>query len=101
MIGAETLLQSFGVVVGALDKGLASHVILHILLGRVEGAVIAAAGGGMHEATRDALDEERVINLQLNGVLERLIPLLEHGVETLGLGDGAREAVEDEPKAFM
>jgi hypothetical protein len=34
--------------------------------------------------------------LQLNGVLERLLAGLEHLIETLGLGDGSGETVQNE-----
>lgn len=97
VVGAETLLQGLGVVVGALDEGLAGDVVLHVLLGRVERAVIAAPGGRVNETAGDALDEERVVDLELDGVLQGLTPLLQHGIETLGLGDSAREAVENKP----
>lgn len=50
----------------------------------------------MDEAARDARDEQRVVDLELDCVLQGQVALAEHGVETLGLGDGAGEAVEDE-----
>jgi len=58
VIDSQALLQGLGVVVGALDKGLAGDVVLHGLLGRVEGAVVRAARGRVDEAAGDTLDEE-------------------------------------------
>ena len=37
-----------------------------------------------------------IVDLELDGVLEPLVPLLKHLVEPLGLDDGAGKAVEDE-----
>ena len=50
----------------------------------------------MNQAACYPLDKERVVNLELDSVLELLVALLEHTVQTLGLGDGAGEAVENE-----
>ena len=50
----------------------------------------------MHEPAGDARDQQLVVDLQLDGVLQLLPPLVEHGVELLGLRYGAGEAVEDE-----
>lgn len=58
--------------------------------------VVRPARGGVDEAASDARDEEVVVDEQLDGMLELLVLLLEHGVELLGLGDGTGEAVEDE-----
>ena len=40
VVGTEALLESFSVVIGTLNKGLAGDVVLHVLLGRVEGPVV-------------------------------------------------------------
>ena len=96
MISGESLLKSISIVVAALDQRLASDVVLHVLLGRVESAVITATRSRVNETAGDALDEKRVVDLELNSVLELLLALLEHFVETLGLGDSAREPIEDE-----
>lgn len=50
----------------------------------------------MNETAGDTGNEELVVDAKLNGVLERLLACLEHVVEALGLGNGTREAVEDE-----
>lgn len=96
VVGLEALAEGLGVVVGALDEGLASDVVLHGLLGGVEGQVVRTAGGGVDETARDARDEQGVVDLELHRVLQGEVALAEHGVETLGLGNGAGEAVEDE-----
>lgn len=96
VVGGETLLERVGVVVGALDEGLAGEVVLHVDLGRVEGAVVGAARGGVDEAAGDAGDQQGVVDLELDGVLQRGLLLGQHLVEGLGLGDRPGEAVEDE-----
>lgn len=96
VVGLEALLESVGIVVGALDQWLARDVVGHLLLGRVELDVVAAARGGVDQTAGDARYEELVVNLELDGVLEGLVALAEHLVETLGLGDGAGETVKDE-----
>lgn len=55
----------------------------------------------MDEAAGDTRDEEGVVNLKLDGVVEGLVFCGEHGVQALGLGDSAREAVENESKEFV
>lgn len=40
VVGNETLLEGIGVVVTSLDKRLAGNVILHVILGGVEGGVV-------------------------------------------------------------
>lgn len=98
VVGVETLLEGLGVVVGALDEGLAGDIVGHGLLGRVEGGVVGTAGCWVDQTTRDAGHEEGVVDLELDGVLEGLVAGLEHGVEALCLWDGAGEAVEDESR---
>jgi hypothetical protein len=101
VVGTETLAESALVVVGALDEGLASNVVDHVGLRGVENLVVRAAGGGVHETTSDTGDEELVGDLELDGVLERLGLGLEHAVELDGLGDSAREAIEDEAEGCI
>jgi hypothetical protein len=96
VVGGETLLEGGGVVIGALDERLARHVILHVLLGRVEGGVVGAARGRVDEAARDAGHEEGVVDLELDRVLELLVAGFEHRVQALGLDYRAGEAIEDE-----
>jgi hypothetical protein len=48
------------------------------------------------ESTGDAGNEEAIVNLQFDGVFQRLAFGLEHRVEAFGLGDCPREAIEDE-----
>lgn len=96
VVGAEALLERLGVVVGALDEGLTRHVVGHGHLGRVEDLVVGAPRGRVDQPARDARDEQRVVDLQLDGVLERLLRDGQHVVELLGLGYCSREAVEDE-----
>lgn len=96
VVGGKALLERVGVVVGPLDQGLARDVVGHGLLGRVEGQVVAAARGWVHQPARDTRHQQGVVDLQLHGVLKLLVALPQHLVEALGLGHGTGEAVEDE-----
>jgi hypothetical protein len=44
-------------------------------------------------------NEQRVVDLELDGVLELLVALCEHGIETLSLGDSSGETIENEAAA--
>jgi hypothetical protein len=101
VVGTETLAESALVVVGTLDERLAGHIVDHAGLGRVEDLVVRAAGGGVHEAASDAGNKKLVGDLELDGVLQRLRLALEHAVELDGLGNGARETVEDEARRHV
>jgi hypothetical protein len=101
VVSGQTLGESCLVVVGTLNEGLASDVVGHGLLGRVEDLVVRATGSGVDETAGDTGDEQVVVDAELNGVLERLLAGLEHGVEALSLGDGTREAVEDEARLAL
>lgn len=96
MVRAEALLERVCVVVGALDEWLASDVVFHLALGRVENLVVRASGRGVDQSAGNTCDEEGVVNLELHGVLERLLAGGEHVIKLLGLGDCSREAIEDE-----
>lgn len=96
MVGGKTLGQSLGIVVGALDQWLTGDVVRHILLGRVEDLVVRAAGSRVHQPAGDASHEQRVIDLQLNGVLKLLLADSEHVVQALCLSNGSGETVQDE-----
>lgn len=96
VVGTQTLLEGIGVVVRALDQRLASHIVLHVALGRVEDLVIRAAGGRVDQTASDASHQERVVDLQLNGALELLLTGEKHVVQTLGLGNSAGETIQNE-----
>ena len=96
MVRAKALLERLGVVVGALDERLARNIVRHVRLRRVEDLVVGAARGGVYKAAGDAGDEERIVDLEFDGVLEGLRGGGEHVVEFLGLGYCSGEAVEDE-----
>ena len=96
MIGGEPLLKRVGVVVASLDQWFACDVVLHGVLGWVEHLVVGSAGSGVDETTCYPRDEQTVVDLELDGVLERFLGAREHGVETFCLRDCAWEAIEDE-----
>lgn len=101
MVGGQTLGKGLGVVVGTLDQRLAGDIVNHVLLGRVEDLVVRAARGRVHQAAGDTGHKEGVVDLQLNGVLERELAGGKHVIQTFGLGDGAREAVQNEARITM
>lgn len=101
VVGTETLAESALVVVGALNKRLAGDVVDHVGLRGVEDLVVRATGGGVDETASDTGDEKLVSDLELDGVLERLGLGLEHAVELDGLGNGARETIEDEAEGHV
>jgi hypothetical protein len=96
MVRLEALVEGLSGVVGALDEGLASDVVDHVLLRGRELLVVGATGSGVDETTGDAGDEEVVVDEELDGVLEGLLAGSEHLVELLSLGDITGETVEDE-----
>jgi hypothetical protein len=101
VVGTEALAESALVVVGALDERLAGDVVDHVGLRGVEDLVVRATGGGVHETASNTGDEELVGDLELDGVLQRLGLSLEHAVELDGLGNSAREAIENEAGMFV
>jgi hypothetical protein len=101
VVGTETLAEGALVVVGSLDERFAGDVVDHVGLRGVEDLVVRAAGGGVHETASNTGDEELVGDLELDGVLKRLGLGLEHAVELDGLGNSAREAIENEAGVYV
>lgn len=58
--------------------------------------MVRAARSGVDETTRDARDQETIIDLKFNGVLEFLLIHLKHPIEPFCLCDSSRETVENE-----
>ena len=56
VVGGQSLLESIGVIVGSLHERFARHVVLHGLLGRVEGLVVGTARGWVDQSARDTRD---------------------------------------------
>lgn len=100
VVGGQSLLKSTLVVIAALNKRLASDIVSHVRLWWVENLVVGAAGCRVDQTACNSCDKELVVDVQFNGVLERLFHRLKHRVEALGLGNSAREAVEDESGCF-
>lgn len=96
MIRGQTSLESLLVIVASLDEGLTRDVVGHGSLGRVEDLVVRPARRRVDETAGDAGNEEAVVDLQLNRMHQLLLVRSEHLVQALGLGDGARESVENE-----
>lgn len=97
VVCTQSLLEDLCIIVGSLDQRFARNIVLHRLLGRVEYFMVGSAGCGMNESTSDSLNEQLIINLQFDGVLQRLFRLLQHVVETFCLSDCSWEAIENEP----
>lgn len=80
MVSDQSLLESIGVIVRALDQCFASDVVLHFCLGRVEDLVIRSARGWVHESPRYPGNEKAIIDLELDGVEEFLVSDGQHVV---------------------
>lgn len=101
MVGHEALLQGVGVVVGALNEGLSSDVVLHVILGGVEDAVVRASGSRVNETSGDTGNEEGIVDLELDGVVELVSAVGQHLVESLSLGNSTGESIEDESAGVL
>jgi hypothetical protein len=98
VVSSQALLEGLDIVVGTLDQGLAGNIVLHVVLRRVEDAVVRAAGRGVDQTAGDTGDQQSVINLELDGVVQLLLLLGKHGIEALGLGDSPGESIKNEAK---
>ena len=97
VIGLEPRRHRLAVVVGAAGELVrAADVADAGHRGRLERVVVAGAALGAGEAAGDAVDQRRVVHLQLDDRVELHALLGQHPVERLGLRHGAREAVQDE-----
>lgn len=96
VVSRQTLGEGLGIIIGALDQRLAGDVVLHVILGRVEDLVVRAARGRVDQTAGDTSHQQRVVNLQLNGVLELLITGGKHVIETLGLRNRPGETIQNE-----
>lgn len=96
VVGTQALLECVGIVIAALDERLASYIVSHVLLGRVEDLVVRATGCGVDETTSNSCNEQTIIDLKFDGVLERLPSRDKHLVELLGLWNSAGEAIKNE-----
>lgn len=92
----QTLVQGIGVVVGALDQGLTGDIVLHVSLRRVEDLVVRPSGSRVDQTASNSCDQEGVVNLQFDSVLKLLVALRKHVIQTLSLGNGTGETVENE-----
>lgn len=96
VVRLETLLESVGIVVRTLNKRLSGNVVL---AGNLRGSkldVVGAARGRVHKTASDTADQEVVLDLELDGVLDRLLASVKHLVQLLRLNHGTGEAVQDE-----
>jgi hypothetical protein len=93
VVRGQSLLEGLSIVVRPLDQRLAGYIILHILLGGVEDLVVRTSRGRVDQATRYPCNQQRIINLQLDGVVQLLLAARKHVIQTLCLGNGAREAI--------
>lgn len=59
-------------------------------------AVVRPPTGGVNKTASDARYKQLIRNLELNNMVEVLLPRFEHRIEFLSLDGRPREAVEDE-----
>lgn len=98
VVCTQSLSQCLGVVVGSLDQGFTSNVVSHGLLWWGKLLVVRSSRSWVDQTTSDTRDEERVLDLELDGMVELLRLGVQHVVELLSLGCGSGEAVEDEAR---
>ena len=96
VVGLHSLSQDLGVIVLALDKRLASEVVLALNLGWVELDVVRSATCGVNAATLNSLNKNVIVDLELNSLVDLLATRAEHAVELLSLNSGSGEAVKQE-----
>lgn len=63
MISGQALFQCIRIVVCSLDQRLASDVVLHGLLGRIEDLMVRSSRSRMNQAARNPGDEEAIVDL--------------------------------------
>lgn len=63
--------------------------------------MVASARSGVDKSASDTRDQEGIVDLELDGVLQLLVPGYKHLVKRLGLGDCAGETVEDEADKLL
>ncbi|KAH3668618.1 hypothetical protein OGAPHI_002372 [Ogataea philodendri] len=97
VVGDKSLLQSINVIVRSLDQWLASDVVLHLLLRRVEQLVVRSTGSWVDQSAGDTGNQQLVIDLELHSFLKRSLVGGQHLVELLGLRNGSWESVQNEP----
>ena len=71
-------------------------VALAVDLGLLEAVMIARAASGAGEAAGDALDQRVLVDVQLDDMVERAVPLRQDSVERVRLRLRPRIAVEDD-----
>lgn len=96
MVSDQSPFEGLGVIIRTLDQKFAGDIVLHCLFGGVENLVVRSAGSRMDETAGDTVNEEFIVNLELDGVLQGGFAVLQHGVKTLGLGNGTGETVQNE-----
>lgn len=90
----QTLLEGLGVIVRSLNQRLTSHVVCHRFLWCIKFLVIRSTAGRMDEATRDAADQQRIVDAELYDGVQFCLSPVQHGVQLLCLSDVTRKAVE-------
>src|SRR3546814_19631480 len=79
-----------------LFRSAAAHVADSRPLRRLEAIVIAGPASRTGEAAGNTLDQRLLVDLQFDHVIEPEFLALQQRIEGLGLGAGARAAVENE-----
>jgi len=82
-------------VVAAVHQGLTGHIVLALHLGRAEVGVVGAATGRVDPATRHALHEKLVVDVQVDDLVNADVLLLQQAVQDLCLVDSSGETVQD------
>src|SRR5690606_30407837 len=92
VVDLQTLAHGLFLVVLTLDQLFAGHIVLAGLLRRIVLQVVGTTGTRVHPATGDAADDFLVVH----GDFQYVIDLDVRIHQSLGLGNGAREAIQQE-----
>lgn len=96
VVSGQSLLQCLGVVIRALDKRLPSDVVGHLLLRWVEDFVVGSSRARVDQSARYPRNKKTVINLEFDGMLQRLLAFAKHVIQSFSLSNCTREPVKDE-----
>lgn len=78
VVRPQSLLKSLSVVIASLNEWFSSDVVSHRCLWWVEDFVVGSARSRVNQSTGDTGYQKAVVDLKLDGVLERLAFGLEH-----------------------
>ena len=92
----QTGLGGFQRIVGALEEFRTALVADAFGFGRHENLVVDGIAAAAVEAGGQTLKQDFIFDLEVNGIIDLFAEFSQHRVQTVSLGNGTGEAVEDE-----